>query len=155
PREDIEKRNPLRELKIAREEGRFEGFGWRIRKDGSRFWAKVMVTPLRGANGEFLGYAKVTRDMTATLYAQERERSLLWEQTRRAVAEECALELRASEEAARQAAVRAEESTRQAEFASRVKEEFLGTVSHELRTPLTAILGWTSLLSRRGSDASV
>lgn len=53
-----------RELEIARTEGRYEEEGWRVRKDGSRFWANVVLTVLRSPNGELLGYAKVTRDLT-------------------------------------------------------------------------------------------
>ena len=52
------------ELRIAAREGRFEDEGWRVRKDGSRFWANVVITALRDATGALIGYAKVTRDLT-------------------------------------------------------------------------------------------
>src|SRR4051812_8456209 len=52
------------ELRTARDEGRFEEEGWRIRKDGSRFWASVVLTAIRNQDGHLLGFAKVTRDMT-------------------------------------------------------------------------------------------
>jgi len=55
---------PARELVIARAEGRFEGEGWRLRKDGSRFWANVVITALRDAHGQVLGFSKITRDLT-------------------------------------------------------------------------------------------
>ncbi|GAB3732248.1 PAS domain-containing sensor histidine kinase [Luteimonas pelagia] len=55
---------PEQELAYARRDGRFEDEGWRIRKDGSRFWANVVITCLRDANGEVRGFAKVTRDLT-------------------------------------------------------------------------------------------
>jgi two-component system, cell cycle sensor histidine kinase and response regulator CckA len=55
---------PQRELQIARSVGRFEEESWRYRKDGSRFWASVVITPLRDAHGREYGFAKVTRDMT-------------------------------------------------------------------------------------------
>jgi len=55
---------PERELQIARSVGRFEEEGWRYRKDGSRFWASVVITPLRDEQGREYGFAKVTRDMT-------------------------------------------------------------------------------------------
>jgi PAS domain S-box-containing protein len=55
---------PERELEDAARDGRFEDEGWRIRKDGSRFWANVVITALRDARGELVGFAKVTRDLT-------------------------------------------------------------------------------------------
>ena len=56
---------------MAASEGRFEEEGWRLRKDGSRFWANVIVTPLRDAAGELQGFAKVTRDFTERKRAEE------------------------------------------------------------------------------------
>jgi PAS domain S-box-containing protein len=53
-----------RELEGAAREGRFEDEGWRLRKDGTRFWANVVITALRGQGGELLGFAKITRDLT-------------------------------------------------------------------------------------------
>jgi PAS domain S-box-containing protein len=53
-----------RELEGAAREGRFEDEGWRIRKDGTKFWANVVITALRSPNGELLGFAKITRDLT-------------------------------------------------------------------------------------------
>jgi len=55
---------PTRELAIAKKEGRFADEGWRVRKDGSAFWALVIITALRDSRGELLGFAKITRDMT-------------------------------------------------------------------------------------------
>jgi PAS domain S-box-containing protein len=55
---------PARALSIAAREGRFENEGWRMRKDGRRFWAHVIIDPIRAAGGELLGYAKITRDLT-------------------------------------------------------------------------------------------
>jgi len=68
--EDIESRKPWRELEIAQKEGRVEDEGWRLRKDGSRFWANVIITALRGDNGSLVGYAKVTRDLTERRLAE-------------------------------------------------------------------------------------
>ena len=62
--EDVERGLPGKVLQIAREEGHYEGEGWRIRKDGSRFWSNVVVTPLRDEAGNVLGFSKITRDMT-------------------------------------------------------------------------------------------
>src|SRR5688572_3035529 len=55
---------PDRELELAAKESRFEDEGWRVRKDGSRFWANVVITALRDDSGKLLGFAKVTRDLT-------------------------------------------------------------------------------------------
>ena len=55
---------PEHELKVALAEGRFEDEGWRVRKDGSRFWANVVITALRDENGRHLGFSKITRDLT-------------------------------------------------------------------------------------------
>ncbi|NEK34757.1 hybrid sensor histidine kinase/response regulator [Rhizobium leguminosarum] len=55
---------PARALATAAEHGRFEGEGWRQRKDGSRFWAHVIIDPIRRPSGELIGYAKITRDLT-------------------------------------------------------------------------------------------
>src|SRR5438067_5269289 len=59
-------------LETARREGKFEGEGWRVRKDGSRFWASVVVDAIRNGNGELIGFAKVTRDMSEKRDAQRR-----------------------------------------------------------------------------------
>src|SRR5829696_809884 len=56
---------PARALATAAREGRFEAEGWRVRKDGARFWANVVIDPIRRPSGELVGFAKVTRDLTA------------------------------------------------------------------------------------------
>ncbi len=58
-------------LETALRDGRFEKEGWRYRKDGSKFWASVVIDPIRTPNGELIGYAKITRDMTERKQAQE------------------------------------------------------------------------------------
>lgn len=62
---------PMTALKIASTEGRFEGEGWRIRKDGSRFWAHVIIDPIKNELGELIAYAKITRDITEKRQAAE------------------------------------------------------------------------------------
>ena len=62
---------PAQFLAIAAREGRFESEGWRVRKDGSRFWASVVIDAIRSKSGELLGFAKVTRDITERRAAQE------------------------------------------------------------------------------------
>jgi PAS domain S-box-containing protein len=64
PAEAIERRLPQRDLKIAQESGRLEDEGWRVRKDGSRFWANVVITALHDESGAVRGFSKTTRDLT-------------------------------------------------------------------------------------------
>lgn len=68
--EDRAAGEPERGLRKAREEGRFEKEGWRVRKDGTRFQAHVVIDPIRDENGDLVGYAKVTRDVTERRAAQ-------------------------------------------------------------------------------------
>lgn len=72
PEEDIAVNKPQMELERAKAQGRVEDEGWRIRKDGSRFWANVVITAMRDEAGVLVGYAKVTRDLTERRNAEER-----------------------------------------------------------------------------------
>ena len=65
---------PARALEISAREGKFENEGWRIRKDGSRFWAHVVIDPIRSPDGRLVGFAKITRDLTERKAAQDRLR---------------------------------------------------------------------------------
>jgi formate hydrogenlyase transcriptional activator len=69
--EDIERGKPEEGLRAAVSKGRFEDESWRIRKDGSRFWANVVITAIRDANGQLSGFAKVTQDLTERKRAEE------------------------------------------------------------------------------------
>src|SRR5690348_7774187 len=69
--EDRKAGMPAKVLETARREGKFEGEGWRVRKDGSRFWASVVVDRINGEDGELVGFAKITRDMTEKRAAQQ------------------------------------------------------------------------------------
>lgn len=71
PQEDVERGKPHLALEAARAEGHYEEEGWRVRKDGSRFWADVVITPLRDDAGAVVGFAKVTRDQTERWRAHE------------------------------------------------------------------------------------
>jgi PAS domain S-box-containing protein len=77
PPEDVARGKPEMELRVAAAEGRFEDEGWRLRKDGSRFWANVVITALRDPSGGLRGFAKVTRDITE----RKRAETLLAERT--------------------------------------------------------------------------
>ena len=72
PPEDLAAGKPAWELEVALKEGRFEEEGWRLRKDGTPFWANVVITTLRDDHGTVVGFAKVTRDLTERRASQER-----------------------------------------------------------------------------------
>jgi len=119
---------PEHELQVAAETGRFLDEGWRIRKDGSSFWAAVTITAMRDSQQRLIGFAKLTRDLTG----QKRTE---------------ALEIAGREH---EQVLEAERSARiEAQRVTRIKDEFLATLSHELRTPLSSILGWTQVLKLR------
>ena len=61
---------PQRALQIAEREGKFENEGWRVRKDGTRFWAYVVIDPIRDNSGNLIGFAKITRDLTERMLAE-------------------------------------------------------------------------------------
>jgi PAS domain S-box-containing protein len=114
------------ELGVASREGRFEDEGWRIRKDGSRFWANVVITALRNPEGVLVGFAKVTRDLTERRDAEEKMRLL----------------------AAQNAAL--EEKARIQQF----QERFLAILGHDLRNPLAAIDMGAGVLRQLSHDSS-
>jgi PAS domain S-box-containing protein len=122
PPEDLVAGKPDRELRVARREGRYEEEGWRLRKDGSRFWASVLITALYDDAGRLRGFAKVTRDMTE----RKRMQDLLIESERREVA-------KFRELADRMAAI------------EQMKSRFMNLASHELRTPISLIHGYVSM----------
>jgi PAS domain S-box-containing protein len=72
PKEQVEAGHPEWELDVARHEGHYEEEGWRVRKDGSRFWASIVITALKDEKGELRGFAKVTRDLTEKHLETER-----------------------------------------------------------------------------------
>ena len=150
PPEDLAARKPQIELEIAAEVGRLEDEGWRVRKDGTQFWANVVITALRGADGELVGFAKVTRDLTqrraSELQAVENARRIAAEEALRIAAEMRSTELADLLDQTRRQAEEIERRRSEADVANRTKTEFLAAMSHELRTPLNAIAGYVQLL---------
>jgi PAS domain S-box-containing protein len=124
PPEDVAAGKCEMELEVAAREGRFEDEGWRVRKDGSRMWANVVITALRDSAGPLVGYAKVTRDLTDRRAAEENLRTL--------AAERAALA----------------EKARHQQF----QERFLAILGHDLRNPLAAIDTGAGLLRQRATD---
>ena len=76
PSDAQEAKIPEQELVVAAATGRFEDEGWRVRKDGSTFWANVIITAIRDSSGELIGYGKVTRDLTERKKSEEQLREL-------------------------------------------------------------------------------
>jgi PAS domain S-box-containing protein len=130
PADAIERQWPAFELKEAGRVGRFEDEGWRVRKDGTTFWANVVITALRGPDGSLRGFAKVTRDLTQTKAHEERISRLTAELQRR-VAD---LDLANRELAQRNAE----------------NESFVYSVSHDLRAPLVNLQGFSQELALAG-----
>lgn len=123
---DTDRKHPEYELRKATEEGRYEEEGWRVRKDGSQFWANVVITRVDNSHGELMGFVKVTRDLTERKRAEEELRNAYG-----------ALERRV------------QERTLELEQALKSRDEFLSIASHELKTPLTSLRLQLQLSSKR------
>ncbi len=149
-KEDQSKGKPQRELQVARTMGSFEEQGWRVRKDGTRFWANVVVTRVLDQHGELRGFAKVTRDETqrheadmALQMALDRARTA--EKQLRGRADD--LEQRVAERTA-QLSVQAEALRRtNAEL-----EQFAYIASHDLKEPLRMITSYLDVLRLHFGD---
>lgn len=98
PPDLVQAKWPEHELQQAAEHGRFEDEGWRVRKDGTRFWANAVITALKDDQGVVRGFAKVTRDLSERRLAEENARKLLQEEASRKAAEAAAREIEQQKE---------------------------------------------------------
>ena len=117
--EDVVADKPERVLAVAVHEGRFEDEGWRVRKDGSRFWANVVVTAMRNAEGDLIGFSKVTRDLT---------------------------ERKSAEESIQTLNRNLEQHVADLTSANRELDAFTYSLAHDLRAPLRHIHGFANIL---------
>jgi PAS domain S-box-containing protein len=127
PAEDVARGKPAWELAEAERDGRFEDEGWRVRKDGSRFWANVIITALWNESGALCGFGKVTRDLTARREAEETARKLAAEQAAREVAEKT----------------------------ERYQRDLLAVLGHDLRNCLSVIVTAAEMNRLQGGDEKV
>jgi PAS domain S-box-containing protein len=129
PEEDVRAGKCEHELDVAARVGRFEDEGWRVRKDGSRFWANVIISRMVERDGTLIGFAKVTRDLT-------QRRALEEERIRRATLERALAEQKRTDE---------------------LRELLVGVVGHDLRSPLASITMGAAMMLKGGrlEDADV
>ena len=125
PPEVQEARHPEHELELALRDGHYEEEGWRVRKDGGRFWANVLITAVRDQTGRHIGFAKITRDTT------ERREML---------------------EDREDAAAALAEANAQLHQAAEDQAHFLAVTAHELRTPVGVLAGTAEMLAEHGDD---
>jgi PAS domain S-box-containing protein len=128
PAADVEAGKPAWELEVAQRDGRYEEEGWRMRKDGSLFWASVLITALYDATGQLRGFGKVTRDLTEHKRAEEEREALRLRE----------LDLE-----------REREAREQVQQALQIRDRFFAIASHELKTPLTTLVMSAQLQQRR------
>lgn len=117
--EDRQGSLPKRLLETAQRDGRVEISGWRVRKDGTQFWANVVITALWHEDGSLAGFAKVTRDMTEQYRTREARESVLAQQ---------------------------EQAVERLEHLDAWRKDFIAAVAHDLRSPVSSIIGFAELV---------
>jgi len=121
--EDVAANKIDTELRIATESGRYEEEGYRVRKNGDKYWANVIITSVKDENGDIIGFSKVTRDLTERKKAEDTLRLAYADLERR-------IEQRTKEYA---------DAKIKAEAAVKTRDEFFSMASHELKTPLASL----------------
>ncbi len=127
PKEDVIAGKIEKELQKAKDNGQFEDEGWRIKKDGSRFWANVVITAIYDKDDKLIGFTKVTRDYTNRYRDQQK--------------------LFGYQDSIERANTKLKEL-------DQLKSMFLASMSHELRTPLNSIIGFTGIILQ-GLDGEI
>jgi PAS domain S-box-containing protein len=150
PEEDVKRGKPEMELRVASKVGRFEDEDWRVRKDGTRFWANVIITAVRNKEGVLVGFAKVTRDLTERKMAEESLSAMkndlektvgILKETVHNLNEEIVRRSLAEEELIKK--------NRELQVSNADLEQFAYVASHDLKEPLRTIGSYSTLLVRR------
>jgi PAS domain S-box-containing protein len=128
-------RHPEHELELALRDGRYQEEGWRVRKDGSQFWANVIITAIYGESGEHIGFGKVTRDVTERRLADQNRDDV--------------------ETALAMANVSLESANRKLTQAVTDQSQFLAVTAHELRNPTAVLGGSAQTLAKHWNDLTV